>query len=445
MSSFDQAFVQAFARRSRSAQRRPRQVVGSQVTDDPQTNIQSTESLGPTAPVEPVDVGSANHLPSQESLHQLRQGSLTVDASVAGTAQIWIDPIEDQVARGDAAAVSVPKPHVEPQAPPPAPSHDHVASSLQHIHTAYANAFTEVGPGITVPPSTRAPGRPVDTPEVDKKVPEEQRPIPQPSTNQIDDEVAEIRIDAPVENRLETRSAIDEVNRTMDAVEKRLDEVLQSTTDEKLKPFRSAWEVDVFDVPSTVADLFFEGNLFQQVAERMAEAVSSGLRTVLVTSNTPGEGRSTAAIGIAMAAAAAGVKVALIDADTEKPTLADDLRIELQSGWVEAIREGLPVKEVAVHAVEDGVTLIPLNPPNGSAATPFEVIQLVDQLRSKFELILIDGPSGASANLHQCASVVDSAVVVRDMTRTSNVAVAEFSMRLRESGVQGIGVVENFV
>jgi Mrp family chromosome partitioning ATPase len=212
-----------------------------------------------------------------------------------------------------------------------------------------------------------------------------------------------------------------------------------------LKPFQAVWEVDVLDVPTTVADLFFEGRLFQQIAERMSDAIDSGLNSVIVTSAQPGEGRSSVAVGLAMAAAAAGKRVALVDANLEQPKLADELRLELQYGWVDTIRAGLPIKEVAVHAVEDGVTLIPLMPPKGkNAATGYEVVQLVDLLKDKFELIILDGPTSQSGQIHQCASAVDSAIIVRDMTRTDTLAINDFSYRLREAGVQGVGVVENF-
>ena len=222
-------------------------------------------------------------------------------------------------------------------------------------------------------------------------------------------------------------------------------DVEQSNPQVGLKPFQAVWEVDVLDVPTTVADLFFEGRLFQQIAERMSDAIDSGLNSVIVTSAQPGEGRSTVAIGLAMAAAAAGKRVALVDANLELPKLADELRLELQYGWVETIRAGLPIKEVAVHAVEDGVTLVPLLPPKGkNAATGYEVVQLVDLLKDKFELIIIDGPTSQSSQIHQCASAVDSAIIVRDMTRTDTLAINEFSYRLRESGIQGVGVVENF-
>jgi Mrp family chromosome partitioning ATPase len=212
-----------------------------------------------------------------------------------------------------------------------------------------------------------------------------------------------------------------------------------------LTPFQAVWEVDVLDVPTAVADLFFEGSLFQQIAERMSDAIASGLNSVIVTSAQAGEGRSSVAVGLAMAAAAAGKRVALVDANLEHPKLADELRLELQYGWVDTIRAGLPIKEVAVHAVEDGVTLIPLMPTKGSnTATGYEVVQLVDLLKDKFELIILDGPTSHSSQIHQCASAVDSAIIVRDMTRTDTLAINDFSCRLRESGVQGVGVVENF-
>ena len=259
---------------------------------------------------------------------------------------------------------------------------------------------------------------------------------------------------SPDSHRADAASAAWQENGPSDATDEQVDEQVadaasmypeQVKQQAVLKPFQAVWEVDVLDVPTMVADLFFEGSLFQQIAERMSDAIESGLNSVIVTSTNTGEGRSSVALGLAMAAAAAGKRVALVDANIEQPDLANELRLELQYGWVDTIRAGLPIKEVAVHAVEDGVTLIPLMPPKGkNAATGYEVVQLVDLLKDSFELIILDGPTSQSTQVHQCASAVDSAIIVRDMTRTDTLAINEFSYRLRESGVQGVGVVENF-
>ncbi len=299
----------------------------------------------------------------------------------------------------------------------PPPVDEQTGSSLQHIHTAYATAIADV----TVAPIQRTqapevePGLAVEYPLVQNPVVDHPPAVQQPAPLGVSD----TRIDPPAARTNEPHSFF---------------------------PIQAVWEVDVFDVPATVADLFFEGSLFQQIAQRMSDAVSSGLNSILVTSTKAGEGRSSVAIGLAMAAAAAGIRVALVDADTEDPTLADDLRLDLEYGWVDTVRGGLPIKEVAVHAVEDGVTLIPLMPPRGrTAATAFEVVQLAELLKTNFELVVIDGPAGNSPNIHQCASVADSAIIVRDASRTDTLAINEFSYRLRESGVQGVGIVENFV
>jgi Mrp family chromosome partitioning ATPase len=213
---------------------------------------------------------------------------------------------------------------------------------------------------------------------------------------------------------------------------------------ETIKP---AWEVDVFDIPSTVADLFFEGRLFTDLGSRISEAAIGGLRNMLVTSTDSGEGRSTIAIGMALAAAAGGLKVALVDADVQSPTLVDDLRLDIQYGWIESIRNGLPIGEIAIHSIEDNITLIPLLPASSSQPepNPAETIQLIERLSDQFDMIIIDGPPSDSLPLYRLAPNVDSAIIVCDVARTSPNTIQSFTFRLKEAGVKGVGVVENFV
>ena len=503
----DQAFVKAFSRRRRSSKG---QVAGQQVGKRPAV-ADTTESF--------VIEDSSN-----SSSPEL--GAVQLDQSIAATAQIWVDPMEDQVARADRPMPEVPRPHLEPEdAPTPAvenrgfspptntvdadpdsggadweqatkddlgeptdPS-GKIADPLQHMHTAYATAYADAammaelnypsvleGPLEALSSSSEVVGleEEVSIQECDRSsddsdrghgsdrmFPSEQTDIVEASALQDPTQQTPVSFESPAvfspptDDMAETRPMEEPLTEVAGIGGERAASVADVTypeTPESLfapqtfTPFQAVWEVDVFDVPTPVADLFFEGTLFQQIAERMSEAVCSGLVSVLVTSTQAGEGRSSVAIGIAMAAAASGIRVALVDADTDDPTLADDLRLDLQYGWVDTVRGGLPIKEVAVHAVEDGVTLIPLMPPTGrNAATALEVVQLIELLKNKFELVIIDGPTARSSSIHQCASVVDSAIIVRDMERTDTVAINEFSYRLRESGVQGVGVVENFV
>ncbi|TWT93327.1 tyrosine-protein kinase family protein [Stieleria varia] len=206
------------------------------------------------------------------------------------------------------------------------------------------------------------------------------------------------------------------------------------------------WEVDVFEVPSSVASLFFDESFFKSIANRMRETVADGLRSLAVTSVRSGEGRSTVAIGTAIAAAATGLRVALVDCDLSKPSLVDDLRLELDYGWVEAIRCGIPLSQVAVSSLEDGVTLIPLLPPapGHPVAAAAEVAALMQTLQGQFDLLVIDAPASDAAVLQVICQGVDSAVITQDLRSTRSGDIQQLATRLRHFGVRGIGVVENF-
>jgi Mrp family chromosome partitioning ATPase len=210
-------------------------------------------------------------------------------------------------------------------------------------------------------------------------------------------------------------------------------------------PIKASWEVDVFDMPTSVMDLFFKDELFQTVAERLHVAVSEGLSSMMVTSSKPGEGRSTVAIGMAVAAAATGIRVALVDGDTDDPTLVDDLRLDVDHGWRDALRSGMPLSQVAVYSIEDNLTLLPLMPQTAESETiQQDLAKMVQSLVPQFDLVIIDASSGNGATLDQLAKLVDSAVIARDTSRTDAATINELSSRLRSHGLQGIGIVENF-
>ena len=211
-------------------------------------------------------------------------------------------------------------------------------------------------------------------------------------------------------------------------------------------PLQPIWEVDAFDIPSSIADLFFEERLFELVAKRIHDAVNEGLQSLIVTSTKAGEGRSTIAIGMAMAAAASGLHVALVDGDVEDPTLADDLRLDIEFGWLEAARGGLPLSQIAIYSIEDSVTLIPMMPRPTATTGPSitEVKKLIADLDDQFDLVIIDGPSGDMPLIEQYSAMVDSGIIAWDKSRTDLNTINELSSRMQQAGISGVGIVENF-
>ncbi|WP_168564243.1 division plane positioning ATPase MipZ [Crateriforma spongiae] len=208
--------------------------------------------------------------------------------------------------------------------------------------------------------------------------------------------------------------------------------------------FRPSWEIDCLDIPETVERLFFEDATLETVGRHLAQAVDSGLRSALVTSVQSGEGRSTVATGIALAASASGLKVALVDADLRHPTLADDLRLDLDLGWLEAGQNGIAVDEVAVFSGEEQITFLPLFVDESDDDATEHLESIVAELKQHFDLVILDGAS-AGYGVGQETEAIDSAFIVRDMRSTSVDELNELARRLMRSGIRGVGVIENFV
>ncbi len=87
------------------------------------------------------------------------------------------------------------------------------------------------------------------------------------------------------------------------------------------------------------------------------QQASRTLRSILVTSAKPGEGKSTVALALALALTLSGKKVLLVDADLRKPSLHRLLHIDNAAGLTDLLCSGqaLPglVRTVALPALAD--------------------------------------------------------------------------------------------
>lgn len=210
----------------------------------------------------------------------------------------------------------------------------------------------------------------------------------------------------------------------------------------------AGWEVDAFDIPRSAIDTFLDPTFFQSLAQKLGAAVENGLKSALITSVNRGEGRSTIAIGTVLAAAANELRIALVDADTGNPHLVDALRLDIESDWLDALRSGEPLEEVAIASIQDRFTLIPLldeaNHPQRDPVTPLEVDQLVESLRGKFDLVLFDAGPIASPVTRRLATSLDSCFMVKDQRQTQDQDVATAAQMLQQLGIKGVGLIENF-
>lgn len=384
--STNQSFVGAYARRHRSAR-----LAATNPSPTTKANDQSQQES-------PVDSDVVVEKPSQPGeLHPMLQGLAAQSTSFAHTTSPAISPEEKTVWIGgndDGQMFRVDT--------PPAPT----------------------APEVAVPKSEIA------EPEILERA-------SSPSSS------------APTSSSFATEDTLQSIAETAPTAERNQSAQSHSTSSQfKLAPLWQGanWEVDAFAIPSSVADLFFDESFFHSIAEHLRQSVQSGLRNVMITSIDAGAGRSTVAIGTAIAAAAAGLTVALVDLDIESPDLADTLRLETESDWLTAIRHGDPLESISVASIEDNVTLVPLSPTDGRSlpVTSMEIDRLMTKLSGCFDLVIFDGCPVGSWSCGRAASAVDSSLIVRDARTQTQEQIAEAAQALRFQGVRGIGVVDNF-
>ena len=170
-----------------------------------------------------------------------------------------------------------------------------------------------------------------------------------------------------------------------------------------------------------------------------------------ITSGERGVGRSTVAMHMARCAAAAGLRVALLDGDTYCPSLIDQLRLDSQHGWQDCLFENIPLNEIAIHSIADRITLFPLTSVISQQqvhANLHRMAKLIRRIANAFDLVFIDANR---LNLEQRdmvgvaqETVIDAAIIVVDTELSIREKVDSAVSILQAMGISSIGLVENF-
>lgn len=125
-------------------------------------------------------------------------------------------------------------------------------------------------------------------------------------------------------------------------------------------------------------------------------ARSDEVKTVLVSSAVPGEGKTSVATGLARTAALSGERVVLVEADLRRPTFAERLRVDGSAdGLTAALLDGVDPLELLQQPFPEvpRLRVLPAGPVRADAASrlrPFELTRVFDALASTADLIVID-------------------------------------------------------
>jgi succinoglycan biosynthesis transport protein ExoP len=172
------------------------------------------------------------------------------------------------------------------------------------------------------------------------------------------------------------------------------------------------------------------------------------LRTLVVTSPNPVEGKSTTVANLGVVMAQAGKRVVLVDADLRRPVLHRIFGVENKEGLTDVLLNEEPVLDGHLQATGvDNLRLLntgPL-PPNPSELLGSQrMAALIEQLKGEADVILFDSPpSLAVTDASVLATQADGVLMVADAGRTRRKFAAEAVERFQQVGANLLGVVLN--
>lgn len=205
-------------------------------------------------------------------------------------------------------------------------------------------------------------------------------------------------------------------------------------------------------------------------------SVDAPPRTIVVSSATPGEGKSTVVRNLALAFQESGKRVAVVDLDLRHPSLARLFGVATTRGLTDVLRRDVNLEDVMLEigtgtpAFDDfieangvtrnggnghhtnsadlGVTLLlggapPANPP--AVIASHRVAEVLDDLRGRYDIVLIDSaPLLAVSDTVALLRYADAALFIGRLgvtTRDTAKRMTEFLARVPDLNV--LGVVAN--
>lgn len=183
-------------------------------------------------------------------------------------------------------------------------------------------------------------------------------------------------------------------------------------------------------------------------ALRFKPALIKPTINLMVTSATPGEGKSTVSANIAIALAETGKRVAVVNMDLRKPSQQIIFNISSQKGISDFLINEAEMADICIpYPNKKNIVIIPCGtvPPNPTEliASP-RVQELQDWLNAQFEVIIWDtAPITIVAETLSLSQAMDGILLVTNMEDGSMKALAQLKDTIADKQLPILGVVYN--
>ena len=179
-------------------------------------------------------------------------------------------------------------------------------------------------------------------------------------------------------------------------------------------------------------------------------SVDLPLRTILVTSATPGDGKTTISSNVSVVLAQGGKTVAFIDADLRRPRVHKQMRISNRWGLTSLFMDdGVNFNSVMRKNESSGLSIVTSGkiPPNPAELLGSEKMEkIITALKSQVDMVVFDSPPlTAVTDAAVLSKKVDGVILVVESGKTKITAAQHAVKQLQRVGANILGVVINNV
>jgi capsular exopolysaccharide synthesis family protein len=174
--------------------------------------------------------------------------------------------------------------------------------------------------------------------------------------------------------------------------------------------------------------------------------VDQPLKTLLVVSVHPGEGKSTIASNLSITLAQGGKRVLLVDADLRRPQIHHVFKLANRAGLSDLFRDSVSLADVTRSWKDSTLSIvtsgsIPPNPADLLASKKMESI--LASAKQTADMVIVDAPPFLVADASILASRADGILLVIRPGKTPMDAALSTLEQIKRSGGRIVGVVMN--
>lgn len=174
---------------------------------------------------------------------------------------------------------------------------------------------------------------------------------------------------------------------------------------------------------------------------------AGGIRSVVITSCFPAEGKTSTAVNLAIVLTQLGKRVLLVDADLHRPRLHEVFRVSNKVGLVSILAEGVEPSLAILKTGVTGVFLVPSGPmtPNPSGLLSSEGMRKFLELgQMNFDYVVVDTPPlFPVSDVLVFAQQTDGVVLCVEAGKTPREEVIRAKERIQRGRALALGVVLN--